>query len=154
MVGVWDGGLERVGARCGDRGRFCAGCSLDEFGVAVPLSSAGVAAPAIDAAAAVAPLALSVEFLAIEKGEMGRKEGERVRVESEKYLVVVVYPAHILPASCLRDLAICLANLDLPLTTLYPSPARGTAFHLGQLEVLLFRDGVEVLVCPGRALVG
>ena len=47
-----------------------------------------------------------------------------------------------------------LADFDLPLAPLHPAPARGPAVHLGELEVLLVRDGVHVFVRPGSALVG
>ena len=58
--GSWGWGLggvvDRVETRCRDGGDFCRGRDFDKFGVTIPFSAAGVAAPAILASFAISPL--------------------------------------------------------------------------------------------------
>ena len=64
-------GAQGVGGGRGHGGDFCAGGGFDELGVAVPFPAARVAAPAVEAAAAVAPLRYTVSSMCGERGTGG-----------------------------------------------------------------------------------
>ena len=69
MVWIRVGGAQGLCGGRGHGGDFCAGGGFDEFRVAVPFAAACVAAPAVEAAAAVAPLRLTVSFTCVERDE-------------------------------------------------------------------------------------
>ena len=161
-VGVfWLGRILRrgVGGEFGDEGVVVDGLGdgrivvgggdFDELGVAVPFAAAGIAAPAVLAAAAVVPLPgwkVSTEE---------KRRGSEGDWGSGAYFVIVVDPS-VRVLFCRTGLysATSATGFDAPFAADDPTPACGAGFDFWEREVVFRGGGVEVLVCPRGALVG